>query len=234
MLEFARIAVGAGSPCGCSSCGPSPESSYFPAEMVREAVQASVDAWSVVPGPNVLLTGPEPFDHPELPTLVTACVEAGAERVGIETDGAALSLPANATGAISAGVRHLFVRTPAAPDESFPSASGRANRSRDARTGVAAFLHAAEAAGVTVVATAVVPVCRHNLHALTETVLRAASAGMHGVRLLGGSDLPATAGALIAAACDTGMVNGIWVETDGRLPLPETHRLHVVPGTDDD
>lgn len=220
MLSFARIAVGEGTPLGCASCAAQREPRYYPASQVIEAVRAAVVDWEG-PGPNLLLAGPEPFAHPELPALVSACVEAGADRIAIETDGAALSVPANAVGVLSAGVSHMHVRLLDADD-----AHGR---TRDSLAGMAAYLQAAQAAGTTVCLVAVVPVCRHNLITLPDTVLQLASLGVHAVRLLSGGQLPAAAAATIAAACDTGMVNGVWVETDGLLPLPDTHVLHSVP-----
>jgi hypothetical protein len=79
------------------------------------------------------------------------------------------------------------------------------------------------------VATALIPVCWHNINALPEIIARVAQTGFHAARLTAAGDLPAHAARLIAAACDTGMVNRLWTETDGVLPLPETHALHGVP-----
>ncbi|MHB8761162.1 MAG: hypothetical protein ACYC6J_02040 [Coriobacteriia bacterium] len=230
MLEFARIAVGDGAPLGCISCEQPSVASYPPASELGRAIAEAVSGFSRIPGPNVCLTGPEPFEHPELPALVAACVQAGAQRVALETDGAALCVPANASGILSAGVRHLHVRLLAAEEALGDRLGGRQGRTRDASAGVTAFLSAAAAADLTVAVTAVVPVCRHNLASLPDTVSRCAELKMHAIRLLQGAELPSSAPAVLAAACDTGMVNGVWVEADTSLPLPVAHRVHVVEG----
>ncbi|MGB4442546.1 MAG: hypothetical protein WBJ62_10065, partial [Coriobacteriia bacterium] len=81
-----------------------------------------------------------------------------------------------------------------------------------------------------VVVTAVIPVCRHNADALPATIAELASLGVQAVRLVPSADATTPALALLAAACDTGMVNRLWVEVDPALPLPDTYALHAVPG----
>lgn len=229
MLEFVRIGVGTGSPLSCVRCGSRETASYLPSADVSAAIERAFAEWAGAPGPNLCLGGPEPFGHPELPALVGSCARVGAQRVALETDAAALSVQANARGVLSAGVRHLFVRLLAAEGDLGDSLGGRPDRTRDALAGVAAYLAEASQAGLTTAVTALVPVCAHNLKSLPDTVVRAASLGMHAVRLIAAAELPASAPAMVAAACDTGMVNGLWVETDGSVPLPESHRLHAVP-----
>ncbi|MBN1193543.1 MAG: hypothetical protein JXA36_07650, partial [Coriobacteriia bacterium] len=184
------------------------------------------DGWEGGPGPNIVLGGPEPFAHPELPAIVAACKEAGVARIAVETDAAALSLSGNAEGALSSGVRHLLVRVLSGQDEVADRLSGRVGVASAARVGVASYLGGAERLGLTVAVTAVVPVCAHNLDMLPATVADLAARGFHAVRLITGGPLPSAASGIVAAACDTGMVNHLWVCTDGQLPLPPSHRLH--------
>ncbi|MRS11630.1 MAG: hypothetical protein EG823_00980 [Actinobacteria bacterium] len=213
MIEFVRISVGEGGPAGCGLCGSSPVAEYASADEVAARILAAA-------APNVVLGGPEPFAHPELPALVDACVAAGALRVGLETDGAAMSVPANAAGVMRAGVRHIWLH--------IVDADTSIARTRDALAGVRAYLEAADAAGVKTAVTAIVPVCRHNLAALPATASVLAASGVHALRLEASEPLPESAGAVVAAACDTGMVNHLWVEADPVLPLPPGHALHHV------
>ena len=230
MLEFVGIAVGSGEALGCARCGDLSLPVYDATGDIVARIRDVAATWKAAPGPNILIDGPEPFAHPELPALIAACVEAGVERVALETDGAALSVPANAVGVLGAGVRHLLIRILDGEPERGDSLGGRPGRTHDALSGVKSYLDAAERAGVTVSVTAIVPVCEHNVGTLPETVGRLASAGFHGVRLASTGKLPRSAVVAVAAACDTGMVNRLWVESDGLLPLPETHRLHAVAG----
>ena len=159
---------------------------------------------------------------------MAACVEEGVQRIALETDGGALSVPANAGGVIRAGVRHLRVRLLDADEVRGDELSGLAGRTRDALAGVDTYRTAAAELGVRVLVTALVPVCEHNLDSLSATVLSLASHGLDAARLVPGGELSASAAAIIAAACDTGMVNHLWVEADPALPLPPTHALHAV------
>lgn len=230
MLEFAHIALGTGGGLACTRCAPAPDAGYLPSAELVSRVRAAAEGWRGGPGPNVILGGPEPFAHPELPSLVAACVEAGVQRICLETDGGALSVPANAAGVLRAGVRHLHVRVLAADSTLADELSGLAGRVGDAVAGIDAYLAAAESARTRVAITALIPVCEHNLASLSATVAALAAHGLDAVRLTPAGPLPAGAGALLAAVCDTGMVNQLWVEADPALPLPVTHALHQVTG----
>jgi len=230
VLEFVAVAVGEGAPYGCALCAPQAAPEYLPSADVITSIREAAVTWTAGPGPNIVLGGPEPFGHPELPVLVAACVEAGVQRIALETDGAALSVPANALGVLRSGVRHLLVRLTDAEAGNGDAMGGRPGRTRDAFAGVRVYLAAAEDAGLVVSVTAIVPVCRHNAGSLSATVAELASLGVAAARLVPSGDAGASASALLAAACDTGMVNRLWVEVDPALPLPASHALHTVPG----
>jgi molybdenum cofactor biosynthesis enzyme MoaA len=228
MLRFARVEVGDGRPRGCARCAQPAHASYRPLAEVARAIDGLAAGWSDAPGPNIVLTGPEPFAHPELPGLVAACVRSGVQRIAVETDGSALAVDDNASGLLSAGVRHLLVRVLAADAATGDACGERPRLVQAARTGIAAYLAAASEAGHTVAVTAVIPVCRHNVHALPASVASIATWGVHGVRLVSADQMPANGMALVQAACDTGMVNRLWVEASG-FSLPASHSLHEVP-----
>lgn len=222
MIRIAPITVGAGVPAGCVRCAPMPEPAYLPLRQMARALEEIHGAHGVA------LTGPEPFAHPELPAVIAACREAGFTRLALETDGGALAAHGNAAGVLHAGVRHLWVRVLGPDDAVHDERIGRPGRGAAARAGIAAYRAAALEAGRAIVVTAVVPVCRHTLPELPAIVLSCAVRGFDAVRLVSTGSLPGTAGTIIAAACDTGMVNRLWVSTDGSLPLPVSHQLHGV------
>ena len=228
MLRFAAVEVGAGEALGCVRCSPRGAPAYYPLDDIIDRIAAASGAWERLPGPNVVLCGPEPFAHPELPALVAGCAERGVERICIETDGGALAVGGNAEGALLGGVRHLRVRMLGAGQRATDELSGRPGLSQKAKAGVRAFLDTADARGMTVAVTGVIPVCRHNLDVLPESVGALAEWGVHAARLVSSGPLPESAAAHLAAACDTGMLNRIWVETDGTLPLAASHLLHAV------
>lgn len=222
MIDLVSIAVGTGAPAGCTRCAPVSDATYLPVSEIAAALSAVGGA------AGVTLTGPEPFSHPELPALIAACRDAGFSRIALESDAGALAVPGNAPGVLHAGVRHLLVRVLGADDATHDERIGRSGRASAARVGVAAYRAAALESGRAIVVTAVVPVCRHTLPELPAIVAECGARGFDAVRLVSAGRLPDSAATVIAAACDTGMVNRIWVATDGSLPLPDSHRLHGV------
>lgn len=220
MIDLVTIAVGTGASAGCTRCAPMPDATYHSVPEIVAALAAAHDA------DGVALVGPEPFSHPELPSVIAACRDADFSRIALETDAGALAVHGNAGGVLHAGVRHLWVRVLGAEDTTHDERIGRPGRAAAARIGVAAYRAAALDAGFPVVVTAVVPVCRHTLPELPAIVAEYGARGFDAVLLISAGPLPGSAAAVIAAACDTGMVNRIWVATDGTLPLPESHRLH--------
>lgn len=231
MLRFVSVSLGSGQTPRCTRCGgPAPASSHRPSSDVVAEVEAVARAWETGPGPNVELTGAEPFTHPELPSLVAAARRAGVQRLRVVTDGVALASPANATGSIAAGVRHvaftLLGGTPGVHD-ALTGVSGALEATLE---GVRTYVAAAAAQDVAVCVTAIVPLCRHNVRDAASAMGTAVEAGAKRVRLVvedGGMDV-APALPWITAACDTGVVNAVWVEVSG-LPfcLLPGYDLHV-------
>lgn len=234
MLEFVRVEVGEGSPPGCSRCAPAVPATYHDLDRLAEDIAHAVRTPSGSVAQGLLLSGPDPFSHPALPAVVEACVSTGVPRIGIETAGTALSVHGNAAGVLAAGVRHLFVRVLSGDAATHDGLVGRPGALSGALAGIATYRAAAVEAGVPCVVTGVVPVCRHVRDALPLTVAALARAGVDAVRLVEGRDPGGQAAAAIAAACDTGMVNRVWVEVSPALPLPASHALHVLdPGVSD-
>jgi len=228
MIRFEHIAIGSGGGPSCRRCTVAGA-----AQTLRESGEIAADvaaatlAWDSSPGPNLLFGGAEPFAHPALPALIGDARTAGVERIGLVTDGGALARDDNAGGALHAGVRHIVLCTIGVDDDA-DERSGRPGLSQAVLDGIAAFGAAATATGVAVAVSAEVAVCRHNIERLSEAVVALAQAGVGSFSLIEQPEAtPAgvRATTLIAAACDTGVVNGAWVEVRG-LPLPSTHALH--------
>jgi hypothetical protein len=224
--------LGEGGHAGCGRCRPAPHAHYHqPFDIVAE-VQAACEAWGDVPGPNVALTGPEPFGFEQLPDVVSAAVRAGVSRLRLDTDAVALGTGDNAAGVISAGVRHvrvtLFGGTPGVHD----ALAGQPGVLERTLQGMRQYVGRAEAAGVRVALSVRIPVCHHNVNDLPAAVTVAAEAGARHVLLEiddAALDLRA-AMPWIVAACDSGTVNATWVEVAG-VPycLAGEHALHLVP-----
>jgi hypothetical protein len=230
VLGFVSVLLGSGRPPRCARChGEAPAVSYLPATeidgMISEAARAGEGL-----GRNVEFTGPEPFGHPELPALVASAKRHGVERVRLDTDAVALASAANAGGSIAAGVRHVRFTVLGGSAGLHDALVGGPGALDATLAGVRSYISAATELDEAVSVTAIVPVCRHNVHDLTLAVLAAVEAGADSVTLLlddGGLDL-AVAVPWITAACDTGVVNAAWVEVEGApFCLLPGYELHV-------
>jgi hypothetical protein len=176
----------------------------------------------------------------DLPAIVSGTIEAGVSRLRLEVDGGAFARPGNAEGALGAGVRHVQVTLLGGTEGIHDALAGGPGAFDAAIAGMAAFGAAVETAGVDAVATVLVPVCRHNVGDLPAAVGAAVGIGATSVLLRvedGGIDLAAATPWLLAA-CDTGVVNRVWVEVEGvpfcMLPGYDLHLASTVrsaPGT---
>jgi len=230
VINFVEIALGTGVACSCSRCATPPAREFFSAEVVGSRIASVVAEWGDGPGPNVLLTGPEPFAHPELPGIVASAAASGCERIGLRTDAGALSMPGNAEGVLGAGVRHLqlVVLGGAGAHDRLADRPGLFDA---ASQGARAFIAAAQRGGEHVAVTGLVPVCAHNVPELPAAVAALASAGAVAVEF---AVQPTAADARgfsdwLASAIDTGTVNGVWVTVTGvepqRVPRSALHAI---------
>lgn len=218
MIGFADVVIGNGGEVRCSRCHGEPQpTSYRPAEEIAREISMACAVWDGMPGPNMRLTGAEPFGHPELPALVTAATDAHCRRLCLDTDALALRSPQNAGGSLMAGVRHLrwtiLGGTPGLHDALY----GEPGALDSSVEGIRSFASIASDEALSISMTAVVPVCRHNAHDLPAAAGLAVDAGVDRILLRvedGGLDL-ASALPWMSAACDTGVVNGVWVEVEG-------------------
>jgi len=234
VIRFAEVPLGTGGGVRCSRChGPAQPAAYRSAAAVVADIEEAVTL-AAASSSGVALTGPEPFGHPELPVLVSVAVRAQVRRLGLDTDGVALQSPSNAGGALSAGVRHLTFALLGGTPGIHDALLGGPGSFDAALAGVRTYRRVAGEEGVAVSIVAVVPACRHNLHDLPAAVGAAVDAGADSVLVRledAGADL-APALPWLTAACDTGVVNGVWVEVEGvpfcLLPGYDLHVSDVV------
>jgi MoaA/NifB/PqqE/SkfB family radical SAM enzyme len=230
VINFVEIALGTGAACSCSRCAAPPAREFFSAEVVGSRIASVVAEWADGPGPNVMLSGPESFAHPELPGIVASAAAAGCERIGLRTDAGALSIPGNAEGVLGAGVRHLQV-VMLGGQGSHDRLADRPGLFDAASQGVRTFIAAALHGGEHVAVTGMVPVCAHNVPELPAAVAALASVGAVAVEI---AVQPAAAQVRgfsdwLASAIDTGTVNGVWVTVAGleaqRVPRSALHAV---------
>jgi len=209
MISFTELAIGTGGVVSCARCNPATPTEPFAADALVAHI-ASLAA-SADGDFNVVLGGFEPFRHPGLPALITACAESGASRIMLRTDAGALASPGNAEGCLAAGVRALEIEL-LAEGELHDTLAARPGLYAAASSGAAAFRTVAAATGVDVAVFGVLPACRHNTDALAQTIAAFAQMGAPAVRIECETlpNTPANSAAL-AAAVHTGAVNRVAV-----------------------
>jgi hypothetical protein len=220
VIAFADVALGVGTGVRCNRCAAPAvvsEPTFRPAEEVLADASSVCGSWSAGAGPNVRLTGAEPFGHPELPRIVSGVVAAGCRRLAIDTDAVGLRSATNARGALTAGVRNVRCTMLAGTEGVHDALAGVPGMLDATREGMRSYRAAAESEGLDVSVTVLIPVCRHNVQDLPSAVGVAVDCHADRIEVKitdGGLDLPAAI-PWITAACDTGVVNGVWVEVEG-------------------
>lgn len=212
MISFADVVIGDGDAVRCARCVPGAVVQYRGPDDVLASVGEVAQSWCAGPGPNVVFGGAEPFSHPQLPVLVAGAASLGFERIGLRTDGGALSVDGNALGVIHAGVRLIEIVVlgdQGVHDDLTGAVGGFALAGHGAR----AFLDAGRENGAAVTLTGWIPVCRHNIAALPGAVAALAEMGAACVELSVSERAREAVGftSWLSAAFETGMVNGVWV-----------------------
>lgn len=223
MITLAEVEIGTGGTLPCMECARhhAPESVARPADEVRERLIGVRRRWASGPGPNVSFVGFEPFAHPELPIIIRVAADTGYRAIRLRTDAGALSVPANAEGALAAGVRQIEVVL-LADEDRHDELTQRRGLFAAAEAGVRVFREAAERAGLTVAITGLVPVCKHNAEHAPFAAARLARWGAVAVHVDASAareaDRPYIVAALDTAAANAcaGSVSGL----EGEVPFP--------------
>jgi len=211
VIAFDRISIGEGG-FGCACCSPPVPESYAPVDAVRRSVVLAREVAGEASF-NCLLDGVEPFRHPALPEVLASCAEAGAERIAMVTDAGALGIRENATGALSAGLRQIHVPLLGAGARAHDPLT-RPGAFDKTSSGVAGFLRVAEGMGVPALVIGLLPLCEHTVHSAPAIVATFARFGAVAVRIAV-ADARLVDAPELAAAFETGMINGVWVWVDG-------------------
>lgn len=233
MVIFEEISLGEGGP-GCRLCGTGRTAAYRPVDEIVSDVGEAVRDWNCGLGPNIALGGADPLGHPDIVRIVDRCRSAGVERVRLDTPAGKLSDERLAASVLESGVRNLCVSLLGGTLGLHAELSGEGDALASRADGARVFLERAKESGIPVAVSVEVPVCRHNVHDLPQAVVAAAGMGAGHVllRMVDGELEFSVAGPWVAAACDTGTVNTVWVEAEGipfyALPGYEVHLSNAV------
>jgi MoaA/NifB/PqqE/SkfB family radical SAM enzyme len=159
VIRFAVVDIGSGGAVSCTRCAAEMnQTSCRPLDDIIADARRICEAWGAGTGPNIVLAGAEPFAHPDLPGIVSGVIEAGCVRLAVETDAIGLHSPANATGALVAGVRHVRFTLLAGTEGVHDALCGAPGSFDATRVGIRSYRAAADAQGLDVSVTALMPV----------------------------------------------------------------------------
>lgn len=207
MLRFREIALGPAGQVACRRCA-----AVAPASPVEADWRARLG--HVLSGradEGVLITGTGDVSAEALAGAVSSCVNEGVSRIAVR-----LSDPAAVTAVLESGARIVEVALlgPAAEvHDGLADAPGSFARAHETVRAVRDWADAFEAR---VAVRAHVPACPHNLRELPAIVTACAEARIDTVVLACEPTLdPRRSAEWLAAACDTGTVNRVWVSVRG-------------------
>ena len=203
MLRYSEVQIG-GRPISCRRC-PQPA---VPPPLSAEDARAAVRESAATARGALALVGDDAFAREDWASLVTDAIAAGVTHLRVD-GGSSLLAGGTASAALDAGVRHVRFR---ALDAHSPSGGGS-----ESLAAIRGFVESARSRGIKAVATALVPVCRHNLHDTPATVTELAAAGASQVTLaVADTTLPVgPAAPWLVAAADSGTINRVWVRIEG-------------------
>jgi hypothetical protein len=226
MLAFRQVSMAAGAEATCQRCAaPVAHAATDAAGMdsrLQDALRVETD--------GLFFTETGSLDLDGLVRLVGEAARSGVSRIALRTSGRPLADVNAAQALVKSGVRVLEVVFLGPGPEQHDSLAGVPGGFDAAADSVALLTEAAAALGVRVALRGRIPVCRHNLHDAPATVMRLAELGVSSMVLACDPALDVRRSAeWVAAACDTGTVNRVWVAVSG-MPEPALgdKALHAV------
>jgi MoaA/NifB/PqqE/SkfB family radical SAM enzyme len=227
MLAFRQVPMAAGPEAICRRCaGPEAHADSDAAatdSRLQEALSVEVDA-------GLFFTDTGALDLDGLVRLAGEAARSGASRIALRTSGRPVRDTQAAHALLQGGFRVLEVVFLGPGPEQHDALVGIPGGFDAAADAIAFVSEAATALGVRVALRGRIPVCRHNLKDAPATVMRLAELGVSSMVLACDPALDVRRSAdWVAAACDTGTVNRVWVAVSG-MPEPALgdKALHAV------
>ena len=184
MITFQELLIGKGGETSCRLCArkidegvPAPLSDIE--QRITEIVSQSEEATSL----SVMMTGFEPFMHPDLVQIVSALTHAGVRQIGMRTNGRALGNPQAAQGCIDAGVRVFEIPFFAGSAELSDRLSGIPGLFQTSQAGVKQVIESSSNLQVKTFVSALIPLCSHNRDELILATQTALAVGVQAIRI---------------------------------------------------
>ena len=132
---------------------------------------------------SIMIRGSEPFMHLNLVDIIFELRRAGVARIGVRTDGGALSNPQTARGCIDAGVRVFEILVLAGDAATADRISGTQGLHAASLRGITQVGEAATELDVHTFMVAVIPMTKSNAGQLIAATQAAIAAGAQAIRI---------------------------------------------------
>ena len=194
VLNFVSIPLGNGQVCACTRCATDGATQATCEEIGATIAQLTTARFAAKVAEETggglaaaaldgaILTGAEPFAHPDLVDTIARLRATGIPRIAVQTSATALAAPANAAGSIGAGVR-VFEVVLLGGEARHDVLTGEPGSYAAALAGIAQVREAARASGTRVFISALIRLCAHSRGELIPAVVGAVGAGVRAVRI---------------------------------------------------
>lgn len=231
MYQLQYIALGTGGIAACTR-GTSGAASPFSREEVTERISQLSEntlGQTGTTSQGVILGGFEPFHFRELVQVLSELRDGqkySVDRIGLQTDGGALSVVSNAFGSIDAGVTLFEVFLRGGDEHLHDALTSPKGSFHLAQEGIATVQKASNELKKPVFITGVVAMCRHNSKHLPSIVSAFVRLGVDAIRVEAQNGTPLDQ-ILIAQSYEIATTAGILLFGDGCTRI-ESARLYRI------
>lgn len=235
MLRFHEVRLGAGEEATCRRCASaSTIGSAEPPAGLTAALDTELQTANVA---GALLTGTGSLDPGSLAEHASRLAALGVGRIGVRISGGNLTDSTSMRLLLESGVRVIEVVFLGSGPDYHDALVGTPGGFDGAVGAIRSCSEAARELGVKIALRGRIRLCAHNLHDAPAAVMRLAELGVTSIVLECDPRLDVRRSAeWVAAACDTGTVNRVWVAVtgmpDGALGDKALHALDVISLTE--
>ncbi len=235
MLRFHEVRLGAGEEAACRRCASASE--IEPVEPAAGSSAVLDIELTAANSAGALLTGTGSLDPGSLVEYAARLAALGVGRIGVRISGGNSTDSTPMRLLLESGVRVIEVVFLGSGPELHDALVGTPGGFDRAVGAIHACSEAAGELGVKVAVRGRIRLCAHNLHDAPAAVMRLAEMGVTSIVLECDPRLDVRRSAeWVAAACDTGTVNRVWVAVtgmpDGALGDKALHALDVISLTE--
>lgn len=233
MYEVIKIDLGTGGIAPCTRCSAVSREPFHMDAILRclvegDSTESTTDSLGSS-NANVIFGGFEPFRHPNLVQILDFAATKplnSVTRIGLQTDGGALSVPSNAFGSINSDVTFFEIVLRGGDELSHDTLTGDKGSFGLAIKGISGVSAAARELSKPIFVAGVAALCGHNNHLLPAIISTFVNAGVDAIRVecQGGTEPDP---ALVKQSYEIATTSGVLLFGDGCSRTESAELYHV-------